>query len=529
MSTIPISLDESDTAIQNHVFISILEHYMTMMKTCFYNLNETSDHHNNRVNYESQNLSASESYSSSSTEEQDEIVNVKCSTNKKISLLRFRNVPKEDMKARYPEAIIFPYFINKLFFAQSKLCAFNNYLRMNFKLLNEMPHAMHIFSESTSYLCAICDEIFCDLNSWTKHDTTSHNSVNNRSVFLCVVCRIYYIRISTKSSDHIESVEHNIMLEFQKYVNENKIKNMDSTVAIDDDPDLKVKNTNKQCTSIIESSSSSSLKSQECVEFECELSCVKTCKTVEENNKLLSQPCYKIVPIKDIPHVEKFNFSYFIDKLSAAQSNKCAFNNHLRMNFELLYKMPNAINVFIESQSFFCAVCNIIFCEKYYWIEHNVASHNDISNPLVLYCSICHIYHITNTIYDHVNTVEHNVMVEFQGYMIKNEMKPKIHNNTISSLVNDNQDSKVKDKDEQTKMYKKDNNGTKQIVNNNTLVDDNQKLKIEIQNDKNGNSILANEHEGMTIENILETHSKNPKYKSINKDIRIKIEGEFTF
>lgn len=426
-------------------------------------------------------------------------------------------MPKEEIIVCYPEAIIFPYFINKLSAAQSKLCAFNNFLRMNFELLNEMPHAMHIFIESTSFLCAICDEIFCDLDSWIKHDTIYHNSANNRSVFYCVVCCIYHIRISTKVSDHIKSVEHNIMLEFQTYMNKNKIKiminkNMDSTVATNDDPDLKVKNKNKQC-----------------VEFECKHSCVQKCKTVEENDKLLSQPCYKIVSIEDIPHIEEFIFSLFIDKLSAAQSNRCAFNNHLRMNFELLIKMPHAINVFIESESFFCVICNIIFCEKYYWIKHSVAFHNNINNPLVLYCSICHIYYIRSSIYDHVNSVEHNVMVEFQGYMNKNKIKSKIHNNTISSLVNDNQDSKVKNKDKKPKMYKKNNKRIKQKVNKNTLVDDNQKLKIEIQNDKNGNSIISNEYEVMTRENILETDSQNPKYKSNNKEIHIKIEGEFTF
>lgn len=76
MSTIRISLDKSDTVIQNRVFISILEHYMTMMKTYLNNLYETSDHHNNRINYESQNLSVSESYPSSFTKEQEEIVNL---------------------------------------------------------------------------------------------------------------------------------------------------------------------------------------------------------------------------------------------------------------------------------------------------------------------------------------------------------------------------------------------------------------------------------------------------------------------
>lgn len=108
--------------------------------------------------------------------------------------------------------------------AQSQKSAFNNYLRMKFELLNEMPHAINVFSESKSFFCTICDSVFCDQCDWTKHYTELHDKINNPLVFYCAICHVYHISISTKISDHIQSIEHSVMLEFQEYMKNNSIK-----------------------------------------------------------------------------------------------------------------------------------------------------------------------------------------------------------------------------------------------------------------------------------------------------------------
>lgn len=135
------------------------------------------------------------------------------------------------------------------------------------------------------------------------------------------------------------------------------------------------------------------------------------------------------------------NMSILIDEL-CTQPKKSAFNNYLRIHFELLSEMSLAINNFANSKSFFCDICNLIFCNESDWIEHDTNKHHAFNNHLICYCAVCNIYQISTsrTIDDHVKSVEHNVMLKFQKYF-------KINKNVNTAPINENQDFITENKD----------------------------------------------------------------------------------
>lgn len=134
------------------------------------------------------------------------------------------------------------------------------------------------------------------------------------------------------------------------------------------------------------------------------------------------------------------SISYFIDKLSA-QPNKSAFNNYLRMKFELLNQMPHAINGFIKSVSFYCTICHVILCDKFNWTKHDAEVHSDINLYPEFYCAICRIYYIGSSINidNHVSCLEHNIMIEFQEFTKENSIKPIVNNNNTVLPVDKDQ------------------------------------------------------------------------------------------
>lgn len=139
---------------------------------------------------------------------------------------------------------------------------------------------------------------------------------------------------------------------------------------------------------------------------------------------------------------EKNIFANFIERLSA-QPIKSTFNNYLRMNFELLNQMPLAINVFVESMSFYCEICDLVFNNRNDWIKHDNNFHSKNIDLLVFYCDVCQFYHVgtTMTIQQHLMTTEHTIMLEFQKYLKQTALKPLIINNNNSNFTVDDKDS----------------------------------------------------------------------------------------
>ncbi|XP_026820222.1 uncharacterized protein LOC113558852 [Rhopalosiphum maidis] len=159
----------------------------------------------------------------------------------------------------------------------------------------------------------------------------------------------------------------------------------------------------------------------------------------EDNNEMITS----VQNLKTYD-LEENIISNLIAKLSV-QPNKSAFNNYLRMNFELINQMPQATNVFVESVSFICDICNLVIGNRDDWIKHDGEFHIKDNDFSILYCDICRVYNVNTSsinIDHHLVTNEHIIMKEFHEYLKKNLIKPSINN-----INNCNNNSNHIDKD----------------------------------------------------------------------------------
>lgn len=152
-----------------------------------------------------------------------------------------------ESKQHFDPRVNISYFIDKLS-TQPNKSVFNNYLRMKFELLYQMPHAIHGFVKSISFYCTICDVVLCDQFNWTKHDSEIHNDINVYPDFYCAICQIYYIGSSININDHVVCIEHNIMFEFQECMKKISIKPLvnNNLLPVDKNQVLEVNKFNKQ-------------------------------------------------------------------------------------------------------------------------------------------------------------------------------------------------------------------------------------------------------------------------------------------
>jgi len=102
---------------------------------------------------------------------------------------------------------------------------------LKFELLNIIPNVYDIFNESKSFVCVICDEIFFDQPSWTKHDADFHTNIKNPLVFYCAICHIFFVNTFIDIDNHIISIEHKVMIDFQGYMNDNLIKSKTENIT----------------------------------------------------------------------------------------------------------------------------------------------------------------------------------------------------------------------------------------------------------------------------------------------------------
>lgn len=167
---------------------------------------------------------------------------------------------------------------------------------------------------------------------------------------------------------------------------------------------------------------------------------------LSKNKELSSQTCSKILSMQKsetCSDIDVNKILNYLDKLSRTPK-KTVLNDHLRIQFELLSQMPAAFNVFVQSKTFFCTLCNLIFSDQHNWAKHVGEFHNKIIDLSVFYCSICRVYHISdkyssNNINKHLNCLEHCVMSEFQDHLKKNVTYP-ITNNRVNSIPTNNSD-----------------------------------------------------------------------------------------
>lgn len=193
-------------------------------------------------------------------------------------------------------------------------------------------------------------------------------------------------------------------------------------------------------------------------------------KVPKNHKKLREQSSTRIVFKENITpgNSESNIISNLIHKLCASQPEKCAFNEHLRMSFELINKTPHTTNSFMKLKKFFCIACDMIFHDQESWKERDETcreKHNSI-----FYCAVCRIFHIStrnntndrdNTssdISDHIKSVEHGVMVDFNEYIKKITTVPLINNNVVSTLTDNNQETSIMNEKEENTNYKENKN-----------------------------------------------------------------------
>lgn len=177
----------------------------------------------------------------------------------------------------------------------------------------------------------------------------------------------------------------------------------------------------------------------------------------ENNNKVVNS----MLNIKTHDPEENV-ISNLIEKLSA-QQKKSAFNNYLRMNFELINQMPQASNVFVESLSYICDICDLVVGSRDDWIKHDRLFHKKNNDLSILYCDICHVYHVNTSSFNidyHLVANEHIIMKEFQEYLKKTLVKPSINNvnncnNNPNSIDNDKGSEVEIKKIQNSKVFKK--------------------------------------------------------------------------
>lgn len=193
--------------------LMILDHSMETMKIYLTNLTESDDDdgdndNDNTFNDEYDNDdSDNETFHETKYEDNNEVVN-----------------SMQNIKTHDPEENVISNLIEKLS-AQQKKSAFNNYLRMNFELINQMPQASNVFVESLSYICDICDLVVGNRDDWIKHDGLFHKKNNDLSILYCDICRVYRVNTSSLNIDyHLVANEHIIMKEFQEYLKKTLIK-----------------------------------------------------------------------------------------------------------------------------------------------------------------------------------------------------------------------------------------------------------------------------------------------------------------
>lgn len=210
----------------------------------------------------------------------------------------------------------------------------------------------------------------------------------------------------------------------------------------------------------------------------------------------------------------KENITNLIEKLSA-QPIKSAFNNYLRMNFDLLIQKPQASNDIIKSRVFVCDICNLVLRNRDDWIKHDTEHHTKNINPKVLFCNICCIYLVStyDSIDHHLKTMEHKVMEVFQECPNKNVIKPSLNNtHDCNKNLNPTKDDMGSDFNVEIKKIENSDEYTK-----------NKSIYIEIQNVANN---LKKNNYYILNKIILEIYGDFKQVENVNNSFLILFENK---
>lgn len=99
---------------------------------------------------------------------------------------------------------------------------FSEFYRSKINVLSEIINQNQEIKPHISYYCASCDFITAEEEHWNKHNITDHFNEMRYEKF-CDICNLYLVGLSDLDQ-HLNTIEHKNMLEFEKLINSKNLK-----------------------------------------------------------------------------------------------------------------------------------------------------------------------------------------------------------------------------------------------------------------------------------------------------------------
>lgn len=103
---------------------------------------------------------------------------------------------------------------------------YSNFFKLKINMLNDLLNQNKEIKEQLIYYCAPCDYITTLQTNLDKHNLSDHsNKIEVRHYVHCDICNLYQIGPSDNLKEHICTIEHKNMVDFQKKYNSNNKTN----------------------------------------------------------------------------------------------------------------------------------------------------------------------------------------------------------------------------------------------------------------------------------------------------------------
>lgn len=101
---------------------------------------------------------------------------------------------------------------------------YSNFYALKINMLNELLNQNKEIQPQICYYCVSCDFITGTHKNWEEHNLTDHsNGVEVRHKVFCEICNLYQVGLYNNLDEHINTIEHKNMEDFQN-LNSNNVK-----------------------------------------------------------------------------------------------------------------------------------------------------------------------------------------------------------------------------------------------------------------------------------------------------------------
>lgn len=103
---------------------------------------------------------------------------------------------------------------------ESSIQNYSNFFRLKINMLNDLLNQNKEIKEQLIYYCAPCDYITTLESNLDEHNLSNHsNEIEVRNQIYCDTCNLYQIGPLDNLNEHINTIEHKNMVDFQKICN----------------------------------------------------------------------------------------------------------------------------------------------------------------------------------------------------------------------------------------------------------------------------------------------------------------------